>query len=333
MQREEGTTDLTHRSTFSSENEAASARRVPPVVDAVAEVLVESQRASSNPVLGFSDVELPSAIEVRDLIDDLREALFPGLAGGERLSQRNATGHLAGRLHHLQIRLARAIEVAQRLRKAALGGIPFGPSDKPKSAFQRSLEFLETLPTVRAALIDDAWAAVEGDPAAMSVEEVVLTYPGHYAVTVYRLAHELWRLEVPYLPRMMAEAAHRRTGIDIHPAAAIGARFFIDHGTGVVVGETTVIGDRVRLYQGVTLGAHSPNRRGEPELRAADKRHPTLEDDVIVYAGATILGGQTVVGRGAIIGGSSWVIEPVPPGAEVSVEVEVRVQSRTSSSG
>jgi serine O-acetyltransferase len=285
------------------------------------------QQSSDNPVLGFSQAEIPSVIDVRDLVDDLREAIFPGLAGGERLARNDAVGRLAGRLHHLQVRLARVIGVAKKLRKAALGNVSLASSDLTTSATADSLALLARLPAVRSALLDDAWAALEGDPAAANLEEIVLTYPGHFAVSVYRLAHELWRLNVPYLPRMMTEFAHRTTGIDIHPAASIGTRFFIDHGTGVVIGETARIGDRVRLYQGVTLGAHSPRGRVDPELRRADKRHPTLEDDVIVYAGATILGGSTVIGKGAIIGGSSWVVESVPPGAEVTVDVKVNVVS------
>jgi serine O-acetyltransferase len=305
----------------------ASERPVPAGIDELAAKLVSLQQGSDNPVLGFSEVEIPSAIDVRDLVDDLREALFPGLVGGERFSRADAVGLLAGRLHQLQVRLARVIAVAKKLRRAALGQVALQSSDFNTSATQESLDFLSALPKVRTALMDDAWAALEGDPAATSLEEVVLTYPGHFAVSVYRLAHELWRLAVPYLPRMMTEFAHRTTGIDIHPAAAIGARFFIDHGTGVVVGETTTIGDRVRLYQGVTLGAHSPSRLSDPELHRADKRHPTLEDDVIVYAGATILGGSTVIGRGAVIGGSSWVVESIPAGAEVTVDVDIKVRS------
>jgi len=304
-----------------------SGRPVPPLIDQIAEALVGAQRASDNPILGLSDVEIPSAIDVRDLVDDLREAIFPGLVGGQRLFRANAIGVLATRLHHLQVRLARVIEIARKLKKAALGLANAAHNDFGQSPITEAITFLATLPTVREALVDDAWAALEGDPAATSIEEVVMTYPGHFAVSVYRLAHELWRLGVPYLPRMMSEFAHRTTGIDIHPAATIGERFFIDHGTGVVIGETAKIGDRVRLYQGVTLGAHSPSRASRLTLDRPDKRHPTLEDDVIVYAGATILGGDTVVGRGAIIGGSSWVVESVPAGAEVTVDIEIKVSA------
>ena len=179
------------------------------------------------------------------------------------------------------------------------------------------LRFVERLPEVRRRLAEDVEAAFEGDPAAKSFAEIVVAYPSIRAIAVYRLAHELHILGVPVLPRMMTEHAHDRTGIDIHPGAKIGRRFFIDHGTGVVIGETCEIGDNVRLYQGVTLGARSP-RHGE-SLRG-QKRHPTIEDDVTIYAGATILGGETVIGSGSVIGGNVWLMESVPPGSKVIVE-------------
>jgi serine O-acetyltransferase len=179
------------------------------------------------------------------------------------------------------------------------------------------VRFVERLPTVRALLAEDVEAAFEGDPAAKSFAEIVVAYPSIDAIAVYRIAHELHAQGVPVLPRMMTEHAHDQTGIDIHPGARIGRRFFVDHGTGVVIGETTEIGDRVRLYQGVTLGARSP-RHGE-SLRGR-KRHPTIEDDVTIYAHATILGGDTVIGRGSVIGGNVWLMESVPPGSKVVAE-------------
>lgn len=302
-----------------------SERPVPPQLDQIAHALVNSQRESDNPILGLSEAPIPSAIDVRDLVDDLREAMFPGLVGGQRLLRADANGVLATRLHHLQVRLSRVIETARRLKRAALGTREIR-HELGASTASDGVTFLATLPAIREALVDDAWAALEGDPAASSIEEVILTYPGHFAISVHRLAHELWQLGVPYLPRMMSEFAHRTTGIDIHPAAQIGERFFIDHGTGVVIGETAKIGDRVRLYQGVTLGAHSPSRAHQHRLDRPDKRHPTIEDDVIVYAGATILGGETVVGRGSVIGGNCWIVESVPPGAEVTVDIEVKIR-------
>jgi len=179
------------------------------------------------------------------------------------------------------------------------------------------LRFVERLPAVRELLAADVEAAFEGDPAAKSFAEIVVAYPSIRAIAIYRIAHELIAEGVPLLPRMMTEHAHDRTGIDIHPGAKIGRRFFIDHGTGVVIGETCEIGDGVRLYQGVTLGARSP-RHGE-SLRGT-KRHPTIEDDVTIYAGATILGGETVIGSGSVIGGNVWLMESVPPGSKVIAE-------------
>jgi serine O-acetyltransferase len=179
------------------------------------------------------------------------------------------------------------------------------------------LRFVERLPAVRALVAEDVEAAFEGDPAAKSFAEIVVSYPAIHAIAIYRIAHELHGHGVPVLPRMMTEHAHGRTGIDIHPGARIGRRFFIDHGTGVVIGETSEIGERVRLYQGVTLGARSP-RHGE-SLRGT-KRHPTIEDDVTIYAHATILGGETVIGSGSVIGGNVWLMESVPPGSKVIAE-------------
>jgi serine O-acetyltransferase len=177
--------------------------------------------------------------------------------------------------------------------------------------------FVAKLPRVRVSVAQDLESAFEGDPAAKSYAEIVVSYPSIRALTIHRIAHELYRLGVPLLPRIMSEHAHDHTGIDIHPGARIGNRFFIDHGTGVVIGETTQIGDGVLLYQGVTLGALSP-RHGE-SLRGV-KRHPSIEDDVTIYAGAKILGGETVIGRGSVIGGNVWLTESVPPGSRVVAE-------------
>jgi serine O-acetyltransferase len=184
---------------------------------------------------------------------------------------------------------------------------------------QEAVRFLESLPEIRKILATDVQAAYDGDPAAKTIDEVVISYPGLLAITIHRIAHQLWIQEIPILPRMMCEYAHSLTGIDIHPGATIGPSFFIDHGTGVVIGETTLIGKRVRIYQGVTLGALSLPKEVVEELRGV-KRHPTIEDDVTIYAGATILGGQTVIGAGSVIGGSVWITHPVPPGSKVFLE-------------
>jgi serine O-acetyltransferase len=203
--------------------------------------------------------------------------------------------------------------LADRLRRL-LEQVTVSGGTSPDAVVPR---FVERLPAVRALVAEDVEAAFEGDPAAKSFAEIVVSYPSISAIAIYRIAHELAVQGVPVLPRMMTEHAHDRTGIDLHPGARIGRRFFIDHGTGVVIGETSEIGDRVRLYQGVTLGARSP-RHGE-SLRGK-KRHPTIEDDVTIYAHATILGGETVIGSGSVIGGNVWLMESVPPGSKVIAE-------------
>jgi serine O-acetyltransferase len=203
--------------------------------------------------------------------------------------------------------------VAERL-EALLGQVDL---PGPLSAAEVTLRFIERLPAIRALLAQDLEASYEGDPAATSLQEIVLSYPGIRALSIHRIAHELYVLDVPLLPRIMSEYAHDRTGIDIHPGARIGRHFFIDHGTGVVIGETAEVGDRVRIYQGVTLGAAS--LRDSSTLRG-QKRHPTVEDDVTIYAGTTILGGDTVIGTGSVIGGNVWITESVPPGSQVVAE-------------
>ena len=186
--------------------------------------------------------------------------------------------------------------------------------------------FLNRIPTVRALVETDLMAAFDGDPAATGYDEIVLAYPGIYAITVYRLAHELYSLGVPLIPRMMTESAHSATGIDIHPGATIGSHFFIDHGTGIVIGQTTIIGDFVKLYQGVTLGGLST--RGGQSLAGA-KRHPTIEDRVTIYAGATILGGETVIGRGSVIGANAFVTRSIPANTTVIMKSpELLLRSR-----
>ena len=193
------------------------------------------------------------------------------------------------------------------------------PSGLPSSIEELSGRFLAALPRVRAQVAEDVEAAYEGDPAATGLAEILVAYPSLHAVTIYRLAHELHGLRVPLLPRIMTEHAHGLYGIDIHPGALIGHRFFIDHGTGVVIGSTTEIGDRVKLYQGVTLGALSFPRDALGRMIRGRKRHPTLEDDVTIYSGATILGGRTVIGRGSTIGGNVWLHESIPPFTRVQI--------------
>lgn len=182
-------------------------------------------------------------------------------------------------------------------------------------------KFFEKIPSIYTSLLKDAQLFLDFDPAARSIESVILYYPGFYSIAIYRLAHELYKLNIPYIPRMMTEYAHSKTGIDIHPAAKIGEHFFIDHGTGVVIGETTEIGKNVKIYQGVTLGALYV----EKSLKGK-KRHPTIEDNVIIYAGSTILGGDTVIGHDSIIGGNVWLTKSVPPFSIVYHESKVIIR-------
>jgi len=287
----------------------------------VAARLAQSEFGVAEPLLGVDGPPIPSALEIRDLIEDLREVLFPGLTDGRPRSNLWGQTEIEERLAHIHARLVRQIELALLASDAPTKN---GKSDEKVSyAARASHALLTELPRLRLALVEDAAAALGGDPAAQSVAEVILCYPGHFAITVHRLAHILWNLKVPLLPRMMTEHAHRVTGIDLHPGAHVGAYFFIDHGTGVVVGETSIIGARVRIYQGVTLGALSVSTAEVAVLRGGIKRHPTLEDNVIVYAGATILGGNTVIGHDSVIEGNAWVVDSVPAGSRVTRQVEV----------
>ncbi len=266
------------------------------------------------PLFHGGEQPLPQKREVIAILRGLQEVIYPGYFGDQSLYREYLHGHLGDQLFALSRRLE--AEVCRAL--AAGCGRP--GADRPAvQAGEVVAAFFERLPEVMDLIAADVEAAFEGDPAATCLEEVVLAYPGVKAVFTYRIAHLLHGLGVPLVPRIMTEFAHNETGVDIHPGATIGREFFIDHGTGVVVGETTVIGDRVKLYQGVTLGALSFPRDQRGQLVRGTKRHPTLEDDVVVYAGATILGGDTVVGRGSVIGGNVWLTTSVPPGSKVTL--------------
>jgi serine O-acetyltransferase len=281
----------------------------------VAERLVASYAAEA-PLAILPGHDLPSPIEVEKALTVLRELIFPGFTGGAR----PAVG--VPMKAHVQAQLATArVRLNEQVYRGLHHRCRMNGADC--AACQQAAEtitdgMIAGLPELRAALMLDVRAAFEGDPAATGADEVVFSYPGIAAVAVYRLANRLYRLGAAIVPRMMTEIAHSETGIDIHPAATIGEAFFIDHGTGVVIGETTIIGNRVRIYQGVTLGALSLPT-GRARALSSAKRHPTIEDDVIIYANATILGGDTVIGRGAVIGGNSWITESVPEKARRTV--------------
>jgi len=256
---------------------------------------------------------IPSQESVIQVIHQARRILFPGYFTQTRLDAINLE-YCIGQ---------ETTELFENLSKQIVLSIQHDcfRYDQPCSkcielGHETTLQFMQTLPELGIVLATDIRAALEGDPAAKSYDEVIFSYPGLFAVMVYRMAHKLCQLNVPLLPRMMTEYAHSLTGIDIHPGAKIGESFFIDHGTGVVVGETTEIGNQVRLYQGVTLGALALGRDAGSRFRDK-KRHPTIEDDVIIYSNATILGGKTVIGAGSIIGGNVWITDSVPPHTKV----------------
>ncbi len=256
---------------------------------------------------------IPSRETVIGIILRALGLLYPGYFSRRRLDIINLGYHLGQEAVALFEELSRQITLSFR-HECLRYGLPCIHCQERGQA--EAVGFLRALPGLRAILATDVQAAYQGDPAAKSHDEVIFSYPGLFAVTVYRVAHQLLRQGVPLMPRIMTEYAHSQTGIDIHPGAQIGESFFIDHGTGVVIGETTEIGHRVRLYQGVTLGALSLPPDQVESLRNK-KRHPTVEDDVIIYSGATILGGDTVIGARAVIGGNVWLTESVPPDTKV----------------
>ncbi len=258
---------------------------------------------------------LPSRDAVIDLVKLMRELLFPGFFGRQNLTSQNLAYHVGELVGLINERLFDQIRNAIRHHQQR-GGDPTC-ADCDVTAAAVTSEFLGRIPELRRVLTTDVQAAYDGDPAAGNTDEVIFSYPGFFAITVYRIAHELHALAVPLIPRIMTEYAHNLTGIDIHPGATIGEYFFIDHGTGVVIGETTIIGTRVKVYQGVTLGATST--RDVDQLRGV-KRHPTLEDNVTVYPNASILGGQTVIGAGATVNGNVFITQSVPPHTRVSVK-------------
>ncbi|MCY0881743.1 MAG: serine acetyltransferase [Firmicutes bacterium] len=222
-------------------------------------------------------------------------------------------------------------DLTQQIHRTEISaGSPSHPSSKDslRAAFNAAQTFAAQLPDIRRILQTDITAAYDGDPAATSFHEVAATYPGFYAIMVYRLAHQLYQQHIPVLPRLMTEIAHSQTGIDIHPGACIGTHFFIDHGTGVVIGETTLVGSHVTLYQGVTLGALNFPRDAQGKIIRGEKRHPTIEDFVVIYSGATILGGTTVIGSHSVIGGNVWLTESVPEYSRVLIHPNVSLRSK-----
>ena len=287
---------------------------LPRVVEALVASVVNQPRLKH-----LDRVFLPSRDEIVGCIALLRELLFPGYFGRQGLTSANISQHVGELVAQLADRLYEQVRHCLRYRQHIPGESNADSlcADCDANAAQITATFLDRIPAVREVLSSDVQAAFDSDPAAQSTDETVFSYPGLYAISVQRLAHEFWLMDVPLLPRIMTEHAHSLTGIDIHPGAELGSRFFIDHGTGVVIGETTRIGDNVKIYQGVTLGALAPDFG---QALRGRKRHPTIENDVTIYAGATILGGETIIGRGSVIGGNVFITRTVPPQNRVSAE-------------
>ena len=276
-------------------------------------------------------IDLPSKAEIVELVERLLELLYPGFIGRQDLTKHNVAYHVGellpriGMLAHRQI-----LQSLCYLQEAEGCGDGDERSCKDRAS-RMTAEFLERLPKVREVLSGDVQAAYDGDPAALNTDEIILAYPGLLAVTVYRFAHELYDLGVPLMARVMSEWAHSVTGVDIHPGARIGRNFFIDHATGVVIGETTDIGDNVKLYQGVTLGALSFPKDERGQLIRGQKRHPTVGNYVTVYANAIVLGGDTVVGDHSVIGGSVFLTTSVPPHTTVTFKApELKIKDHSS---
>ncbi|MBN1542787.1 serine acetyltransferase [candidate division KSB1 bacterium] len=265
---------------------------------------------------------LPTTQHVAEVLDDLMRILFPGYFESRVPARSHILFFVQGSIDSIYLRLADLVTRA----------LQFECKDQhcdtcERLAEEKALEFIESIPHIRVLLKMDVRAGYEGDPAATSTEEIILCYPFIYAIAVHRIAHVLYKAQIPLIPRMMSEWAHRRTGIDIHPGAQIGKRFFIDHGSGVVIGETTEIGNDVKIYQGVTLGALSFPKNPDGTVVKGGKRHPTIRDRVTLYSGATILGGTTIIGEDSVIGANTWITFSVPPHTLVTFQEQQTFRS------
>lgn len=279
--------------------------------------------------------KLPKRSEIIAILDEIRRLIFPGYFGSENTSIVPLDTFAGSQLSiiyeklYKQIKIAILFSIRDKDSKASTAdkSEPLYNGENIDDAVEKlTLEFIKQLPKVQELILKDVEAELQGDPAASSLEEIIFSYPGIYAISIYRIAHILYELKIPFIPRIMTEHAHSKTGIDINPGATIGEYFFIDHGTGIVIGETTTIGNHVKIYQGVTLGALS-TMKGQ-ELSGV-KRHPTIEDNVVIYANTTILGGETVVGKGSVVAGNTFLTQSVPANTTVSAYMpELKLKAR-----
>ncbi|MEM3341353.1 MAG: serine O-acetyltransferase EpsC [Thermoplasmata archaeon] len=292
--------------------ESSGKRNLTAIADALSRL---NTKIASDFCKDSGEIQLPSYSVIVELIEKIRSILFPGYFGVSELDYESMRFHIGSTLDLIHRALA------EQIRR----GLLFGCDRKMKEdcsgcasrADEITLKFLHALPRIQQVLATDVNAAYIGDPAAKSPDEAIFCYPGIVAITYQRVAHELLKLGVPLIPRMITEKAHSITGIDIHPGAEIGESFFIDHGTGVVIGETCIIGNNVKIYQGVTLGAKSFPKDANGNIIKGIPRHPIVEDDVVIYAGATILG-RITIGKGSVIGGNVWLTTSVPPGSRIT---------------
>jgi len=293
------------------DNASEYRKEIPQVINAIL-ASMEDERCFAH----INDEPIHFSTTVKEMIDKFREILFPGYFSSEKIDGANLVYNMGQAVSQLYDILSE--QIIHVLRHDCLR---YGQacSECEKKGNRIALKVIQAIPNLRISLAEDVKGALDGDPAAKSHDEIIFSYPGLYAITVYRVAHILFNSGVPQLPRIMTEHAHSLTGIDIHPGAKIGERFVIDHGTGIVIGETSILGNNVRVYQNVTIGALSLPPNAGKKLRGA-KRHPTIKDDVIIYSGATILGGETIIGARAVVGGNVWLTHSVPPDTKVFIE-------------
>jgi serine O-acetyltransferase len=287
------------------------------------DTIVDKIVASYQKIGGINHIQgpnLPSQKSIMRIVNEFQSLVFPGYREEEEIDKLNIKYVVGEKITSIVRSLSPEVEKSIQYHNKLTGKISSGVKEKAEKIV---CAVVSAIPEIRRLIKRDVEAAFQGDPAAKSHEEVILSYPCLEAILVHRIAHELWIRKVPLIPRMMSEYIHSKTGIDIHPGAVIGECFFIDHGTGVVIGETTKIGNNVKLYQGVTLGALSVKKS-----EGDKKRHPTIEDNVTIYAGATILGGDTIIGEGSIIGGNVWILTSVPPHSRIYYQPEHYVYNK-----
>lgn len=283
-------------------------------IDSIIDPIIDDYN-KERPIDSMCVFHQPDQQAIKDIINKLLRVFYPGYHRDKVYKFYNVRNNLSVLIEDIMYNLQKQVSIALHNRDEYRDCTRDETTDK--EAYLITKKFFTKIPKIREYLNSDLEAAFEGDPAANSIDEIVLCYPGLLATTINRIAHELFLLDVPLIPRMMTEYAHSMTGVDLHPGATIGKYFFIDHATGIVVGSTTIIGDHVKVYQGVTLGALS-TRKGQ--LLHGVKRHPTIEDNVTIYAGASVLGGETVIGEGSVIGSNAFITSSVAPGSRISVQ-------------